>query len=225
MSTDNPYAGTDNESQWQAGYDTGIASPGGIPPTPLVLEPDQGTIWSEGALAGFTDGQQDGFQAPLNPTGGEQPESLGVVILHAVDTTGEGVLSTWEFYKFLASAIGKGPLTVGALPISLFLLVLSVEQAPPPTITDQMQSALQNAVSGMGKVDVFAALCRLDDHSDTGDWFFDNAYWHGTLNFDYWSAFQEAEEHLSEHPDAIGSVGVAHYTTAAPDSYEFLIVQ
>ena len=52
MATDNPYAGTPNESQWQAGYDSGIASPDGMPSAPLVLESDQSAIWSEGALAG-----------------------------------------------------------------------------------------------------------------------------------------------------------------------------
>jgi len=224
MATDNPYSGTDNESQWQAGYDSGIASPGGVPPTPLVLESDQGTIWSEGALAGFTDGQQDGFRAPLNPTGAEQPEAMGVVILHAADTTGEAVMTTVELYKFVA-ALGKGAFELGALPISIFLLLLSLESAPPPTITDQMQNALQNACGNIGQSDVFTALCRRSDHSGTGDWFFDNGYWHGTLNFGYWAAYQEAVEHLSEHQDAAGDVGVAHYATAAPDSFEFLILQ
>jgi hypothetical protein len=224
MSTDNPYAGTDNESQWQAGYDSGIASPGGIPDTPLVLESDQATIWSEGALAGFTDGQQQGFQAPLNPTGGEQPESIVKVIIHAADTTLEAGITISEIYKMIV-AIGKGTFEVGALPISIFLLLLSVEQDPPPTFTDELQSALLNKCREIGQTEVFTALCRHSDHSDTGDWFLDRGYWHGTLNFSYTPSFQEAEAHLSVHTDAAGDVGVAHFITSAADDYEFLIVQ
>src|ERR1700752_299897 len=92
MGTDNPYAGTDNEAQWQAGYDSGIASPGGVPDPPLVLESDHATIWSEGALAGFTDGQQQGFQTPLNPNppSGEQPESIVKAFYHGSDLVIEG---------------------------------------------------------------------------------------------------------------------------------------
>jgi hypothetical protein len=217
MSTDNPYAGTDNESQWQAGYDSGIASPSGVPNTPLVLDPDQGTIWSEGALAGFTDGQQQGFQTPLNPTSGEEPESIFKAVVHGTEIT-------YEVYE-IVKVLGAKPIAVTALPVAVFLILLSLESDPPPTLDDQVGNALLAKCREIGQSEVFTALCRRSDHSGTGDWFLDHGFWHGALSFEYTAAFQQAEAHLSEHTDAIGDVGVAHFMTSAPRDYEFLIIQ
>lgn len=217
MSTDNPFAGTENESQWQAGYDSGIASPGGVPEAPLVLESDQAAIWSEGALAGFTDGQQEGFQTPLNPTSDEQPESLLKMVVHGTDIL-------YELYE-IRKVIGFSLKAATVVPLSVFLILLSLESDPPPTLDDQVENALLAKCGEIGRSEVFTALCRRSDHSDTGDWFFNNGYWHGALSFGYTAAFQEAEAHLSEHADAAGDVGVAHFTTAVPGNYEFLIIQ
>lgn len=223
MTTDNPYAGTPDESQWQAGYDSGIASPGGIPSTPLILASDQGTIWSEGALAGFTDGEQEGFHTPLNPPG-EQPDSAVKVVIDSVDTGLEAGIVLKESFKFGAQ-LSKGVFELGALPISVFLLLLSVESPPPPTVTAQLQAALEAKCAETGQDEVFAALCRNSDHSDTGDWFLNQGYWHGNLNLDFWPAYQDAVAHFSVHPDAAGNVGVAHYLDSAPDQFEFIILQ
>lgn len=218
MSTDNPYAGTDNESQWQAGYDSGIASPGGVPDTPLVLEPDQATIWSEGALAGFTDGQQQGFHTPLNPTSGEQPESILKAVAHGTDIT-------YEVYEIAHVAATVPVALVTVLPIAVFLILLAVESDPSPTLDAQVGNALLAKCQEIGQSEVFTAMCRRSDHSDTGDWFLNQGFWHGALNFEYTGAFSEAEAHLSEHTDALGDVGVAHFMTSSPGDYEFLILQ
>jgi hypothetical protein len=224
MATDNPYAGTPNESQWQAGYDSGIASPGGIPSAPLVLESDQSAIWSEGALAGYTDGQQQGFQTPLNPPHGEQPDSIGKAIVEGVDTGGEAAMTIYELWK-MARLIGTGAFELGSLPISVFLLLLSLESPPLPTIDEAMQDALLAKCTEIGQNELFAAMCRNSDHSSTGDAFFDNGFWHGALNFGFWPAYQEAVTHFSQHTDAVGNVGIAHYVAPSPDTFEFVILQ
>lgn len=223
--TDNPYAGTENELQWQAGYDAGITSPGGVPSPPLVLEQDQMTVWSEGALAGFEDGQSEGFQTPFNPPPhGEQPESWVQVAIHDADTGIEVAMAGVELWKF-ATVASKTVFSLPSLPLGAFMILLSLESAPPPTVTDQFQFALQAKCDEIAQSDVFAPLCRNDDHSNTGDWFFDNGYWHGALQFSFWPAYQEAVGHFASHPDAILNVGVAHYTNVAPDGYEFVILQ
>lgn len=78
MTTLNPYAGGEYETDWQSGYDAGITSPAGPPEPPGVLVDESArVVWSEGALAGYEEGLREGFreaEPPEPDEGSEEPD-------------------------------------------------------------------------------------------------------------------------------------------------------
>lgn len=233
--TENPYAGTENESFWQSGYDEGIASPGGVPSPPDVLEEEGRTIWSEGALAGYQDGEREGFHVPINPggNGGEHGENPVAVAGHMIET-GHVVYEGYEVGKHLwefgtaADAVASGEALGAAIGGGLFLgistlvLLVALESPPSPPITDQTARGLASVAASSGRDELFVALCVNQEHSASGDAILAQGYWHGDLATSFTPAWQEAESHLNEHPDALGSVMVAHFSVAAPTQLELL---
>jgi hypothetical protein len=226
---DNPYVGGDYEPYWQNGYDAGIGSPGGPPAVPDVLvEEAARTVWSEGALAGYQDGLQHGFEVPLHAGDDEHPEES--VVGHVVEV-GEIVIDgyslTKHIWKFASEeeaveAVGLGIGGGAFLAISVLVLLVALETPPGPPITDETTRALANVATASGRDELFVALCLRATHSGSGDHILAQGYWHGDVATSFTPAWQQAQVHLSEDPNALGAVMVAHFAAHTPDQLELI---
>jgi hypothetical protein len=225
---DNPYVGTENESDWQAGYDAGIASPGGVPEAPdgVLVDDAARAIWAEGALAGHQDGQQHGFIVPMNVEPQEPQHGGPGTAIHwmgyGMDAT-DLVLEGIAVKKHVATLGAPGALGPGlALALGAFILLVTLEEPPDPPLSAQAREALANAAAASGRDELFVALCGQTSHSSNGDSILAQGYWHGDLATSFTPAWQQAETHLVEEPDALGWLVVAHFSAGSPDMIELI---
>ncbi|MGA5816514.1 hypothetical protein ACPC54_01430 [Kitasatospora sp. NPDC094028] len=204
MPTANPYAGTDNEKWWQDGYDVGISHPPDPPEPPYVLETDTQTIWSEGALAGNTDGGAEGWWVHLDADGeGLKPTEPELASAGGHVAAEAGLELAGHFIKSI-----KG---WSLLPISVYLMLLDLESFDPTW--DQVRgvaaAALNKSCGDKGCSELFLPMCVTSGHSVSGDPLLDAGYWHGKLFMDFNSALPDTQAHASDNPDH--ATGVLRY--------------
>lgn len=123
-----------------------------------------------------------------------------------------------------AAAAGAGSAIAAA--IGGLILLIELESPPLPTLSEETMAALAASASGSGYDEVFLAVCGTENHSQTGDFILDRGFWHGPSAYASFSpALQDAQAHLSENPEELGSVFVARFAVATPSQIELVQVE
>jgi hypothetical protein len=212
MPATNPYRETDNAPWWDAGYGEAICHPPDIPTPPMVLQPETATIWSEGALAGNTDGRAEGWCVHLDvDRGGLKPEGPELELAGG-HLAAEVVLHVAQ--KFLKVRAG------GLLPVTALLVILDLETFDPTD--DQVINLAGNALARYCQEqncgELFLPTCVSKGHALSGDPLLDAGYWHGKAYMDDWdAAFKEADAHATDQPDHV--VGVIRWSSTNTNRY------
>jgi hypothetical protein len=234
--TDNPYIGTDAEADWQAGYDAGRASTDGVVSPPDDFAGDA-TAWTEGSEAGYADAQAEASPPDESSEPVEADEWIEYAkgaghLLETGMAAYDGYHAVSKVYKVLraggsvAAAAGAGAGSAIAAAVGGLVLLIELESPPLPTLSEETMSALAASASGSGYTEVFLAVCGTQNHSQTGDFVLDRGFWHGPSAYtSFSSALQDAQAHLSESPEELGSVYVARFAVATPDQIELLQVE
>lgn len=212
MGTANPYVNSAYEAEWQDGYDIAISHPPNVPDPWYVLEPDAQAVWSEGALAGNTDGYAEGWFIRLDADGEglkpSEPELLAIGGHLAFEGVIHGVAHFGPRFG-LKSFSG-----IATLPLTAFLILLDLESFPPEgdTVRGIVAGALSRVCGERGCGELFLPTCVSTGHTTGGDPLLDAGYWHGRLFMGWDGAMPEADAHLTEYPDHF--VGVIRYQPA-----------
>jgi hypothetical protein len=213
MTTANPYAGTDHESDWAYGYQYGQQNPADanpIAPVPYDPSSDAAQVWCEGALAGQHDVQ-------VNPVTYPPPEEHNPFVEPVTVYTAEKIT---EIVEHGVSKVSWWP-----NPIVVFVELILAEEPPPELATDLNVLArwFRQKCSDANITDAYMAYCQNTSasHSGGSDALFNAGWWHGAMYLgDYTSATNEAIAHIRNQPGCAGQAGVMHYATATPNDLE-----
>jgi len=179
----------------------------------MVLEPNTATIWSEGALAGNTDGKAEGWCVHLDVDGSGLRPTEAEILPAAGHLTGDVVL---HILGHVCKKIKGG----GMLPVTALLVILDLETFSPTA--DQVIALAGNALSKFCQDkncgELFLPTCVSSGHGQNGDPMLDAGYWHEKAYMDDWdAAFKAADAHAADAPDHV--VGVIRWSSTNSNPY------